>query len=420
MAVNPFTGNRHAFLKSTASPGGTVKRFPEMYIILQEHYYCNTKVCRRAEWGKKRLQQKITNIEFGGTSMNVLLTSGARRIDFIGFFQQALKEAGSLGNIIVADPEYNAPSLQVADRPYVIPHQNSEEYIEAIFHICEENEIDFIISLNDWEVPKLAANKDRFKEMGVTVFAPDEDVVRKVRDKGDYERLLGEFGVKAPRTYFSVEETKEGLRNGEVDFPLIVKPRNGSGSEAMEIVANEGQLASAYELAVEKLRETPMDDATHMDPEENIIVQEIIDGEKYSLDIVNDLNGNFVTAFARKQLAMRGGDVDRTITTHKKELLDLGEKIGKNLKHIGYINTDVFFDGKDYYVIDINPRYGGGYAFTHQAGANIPAAFIAMAAGEEVKEEWLEEEPDLELARYDIVTKIEEDKLNFVDKVKNK
>lgn len=346
--------------------------------------------------------------------MNILLTSGARRIDFINFFKEALREADTLGNIIVADPDHNAPSLQVADRPYVIPHQTDDNYIDAILEICRENEIDAIIPLNDWEVPKLSSNKDEFDRLGVKLFVPPIDVVQKVRDKAKYRELLGEMNIKAPYAYLTVDEAKDALAREEVSFPLIVKPRNGSASFGIEIVNSEEEMESAYKLAIEKLRETPIARDSQYSVEENIMVEEVIEGEKYSLDIVNDLEGNFLTAFARKQLAMRGGDVDRTITSHKDELLNLGRRIGINLKHNGYINTDVFFDGEDYYVIDINPRFGGGYAFTHHAGANIPAAFIALAGGKEIRKGWLDAEEDVELARYDIVQRIDKSHLNYV------
>ncbi|SDK22961.1 ATP-grasp domain-containing protein [Sediminibacillus albus] len=343
--------------------------------------------------------------------MNILLTSGARRIDFIGFFQQALKDAGTLGNVIVADPDYNAPSLQVADRSYVIPHQTDDKYTEKILNICEENEIEMLIPLNDWEVPKLAENKPEFDRLGVKLFVPDYEVVKKVRDKGNYENLLGKLGLKAPKTYFTSEEVEEAVKKKESNFPFIVKPRNGSASIGIEIVNDMEELKSAYKLAVHKIEESPLRFDTEITAEDNVIIQEVIDGEKYSLDIVNDLEGNFLTSLARKQLAMRGGDVDRTIISHEPAIIDLGRTIGEKLKHKGYLNTDVFYDGKDYYVIDINPRFGGGYAFSHAAGADIPAAFIALSEGKTMKEEWLSSTPDIELARYDLVARIDEEKL---------
>ncbi|WP_100400276.1 ATP-grasp domain-containing protein [Bacillus sp. FJAT-44742] len=343
--------------------------------------------------------------------MNILLTSGARRIDFVEFFQQALKESGTLGNVIVADPDDNAPSLQVADLAYVIPTQTDDNYMDAIYNICEEHDIDVLIPLNDLEVPKISENKKKLEEKGITVICSDPDVVLQIRDKAYYRELLGKFGVKAPLTYMKVEEAKEAVENGEVEFPLIVKPRNGSASIGIEIVNTIEDLDSAYKLAIQKVKESPLDDATAEKAEDNIIIQDVVDGEKYSLDIVNDLDGNYLTAFARKQLAMRAGDVDRTLVTDEDEVLNLGRAIGNNLKHVGYLNTDVFYDGKDYYVIDMNPRFGGGYSFSHAAGANIPAAFVALGTGKKLKSEWLNSTPNMELARHDAVVEIRKEQI---------
>lgn len=342
--------------------------------------------------------------------MNILLTSSARRVDFVGFFQEALKNANIIGNVIVADPEDNAPSLQAGDKSYVIPHQTDDNYIDAILKICEQDEVAAIVPLNDWEVPKLAAHKDTFNKLGVSLFIPDTDVIEKVRDKAKYRQVLGEFGVKAPLSFIHMEEAEQAIKNNEVSFPLIVKPRNGSASVGVEIADNLEELKYAYELAVKEIKESPMHDDTDKEASENIVIEQVIEGDKYSVDMFNDLNGNFLTSLNRRQLEMRGGDVDRCVTNNQKELKELARRMGENLGHAGYMNADVYYDGKDYYVIDINPRFGGGYAFSHKAGANIPAAIIALTAGAEMKEDWLTQEPDLELARHDTVIAIDKAK----------
>lgn len=339
--------------------------------------------------------------------MNILLTSGARRIDFVVFFQDALQNAGIEGNVIVADPEHNAPSLQAGDENYVIPHQNGTHYMEAIFEICKKHEVKCLVPLNDWEVPKLAKHKIELEKLGVTVFAPDTDVVHKVRDKGKYHELLGSFGVKAPRSYFNVKDAEQAIEKEEVFFPLIIKPRNGSASLGIELAESFEELAFAYQHAVQTIKETPLNEATYKNPEDNVIIQDVIEGEKFSLDIFNDQNGHFLASFIRKQLEMRGGDVDRCITVDQSELVEISRKIGKHLGHAGYMNTDVYYDGTNYYVIDINPRFGGGYAFSHIAGADVPRAIIALTAGQEVKEDWLKNNQNIELARHDSVVRID-------------
>ncbi|WP_087973275.1 ATP-grasp domain-containing protein [Oceanobacillus rekensis] len=348
--------------------------------------------------------------------MNILLTSSARRIDFVGFFQSALKNAGINGKVIVADPENNAPSLQAGDESYAIPHQTDPRYIEAIFEICEKHEVNCLVPLNDWEVPKLSAHKEELKKLSVSVFTPDPNIVDKVRDKGKYRELLKTFEVMAPLSYINIEDAEKAIENNEVSFPLIVKPRNGSASIGIEYVHSVEDMKFAYQHAVQMIKETPLNDATHKKPEDNIIIQDVIEGEKFSVDMFNDLDGRFLASFIRKQLDMRGGDVDRCITVNSPELQSIAKKTGENLGHAGYMNADVYYDGTNYYVIDINPRFGGGYAFTHQAGADVPAAIIALTAGKEVNENWLKQDPDIELARHDVVVHIEEEKVKYIRK----
>lgn len=338
--------------------------------------------------------------------MNVLITSTARRIDFVKFFQEAYRKLDIDGKVIATDPEYNAPSLQQGDISYVVPAHTDPEYADVILKICKEHDVKGILPLNDWEVGQLTANKHKFEEAGVSVFVPSPEVNEKIRDKGKYEELLGGFEVKAPKTFATVEGTKKAVKAGELDLPVILKPRNGSASVGIQFVYNLEDLETAYRQVVEEIKEQPLNDATEKHPEENVIIQQVVEGDKFSLDIFNDLNGHFVTSFLRKQLAMRGGDVDRCITYDEPALHEIARKIGENLGHIGYINTDVYYDGKDYYVIDINPRVGGGYAFSHHAGADLPSIVLALLSDRDIKKEWTQEEPGLEFARHDVVTQI--------------
>src|SRR5699024_5297390 len=138
----------------------------------------------------------------------------------------------------------------------------------------------------------------------------------------------------------------------EVFFPLIVKPRNGYASIGIELIDNVEDMEFAYQHAIQEIKGSPLDGDTSRKPQDNIIIQEVIEGDKFSVDMFNDLNGRFLTSFARKQLGMRGGDIDRCITVNIPELTDIAQQLGEGFGHAGYMNTDVYFNGKDYYVID--------------------------------------------------------------------
>ena len=79
----------------------------------------------------------------------------------------------------------------------------------------------------------------------------------------------------------------------------------------------------------------------------------------------------------------------------------VGERIGRRLGHRGILDADAFVDGEAICVIDLNPRFGGGYPFSHLAGADLPAAIIAWAEGRTPDPAWLRVAPNVTMARYD-------------------
>ncbi|WP_147804670.1 ATP-grasp domain-containing protein [Alkalicoccus halolimnae] len=338
--------------------------------------------------------------------MNILLTSTARRNDFIQFFREAYKKLNISGQIIVCDPEYNAPSLQMGDISYVTPHYSDPGYVHTLLNICEKHNVQGVFPLNDLEVCSLSQRKPDFENRGIQVFVTDPVTINKIRDKGNYEEIMGALGISVPRTFTSLISAEKALHNGYAQFPLILKPRNGSASVGIEYANSMEELKYAYLHVIEKISLAAISTVTKVKPEKNVLIQEVIGGDKYSVDIFNDLEGRYLSHFIRKQLMMRGGDVDRCITCDHEKLGKMAELIGERLGHVGYLNMDVYDNGENYYVIDINPRIGGGYSFSHKAGADIPAAVLALLLKKTVKKEWLIQEQDVEYARHDEVTMI--------------
>ena len=125
------------------------------------------------------------------------------------------------------------------------------------------------------------------------------------------------------------------------------------------------------------------------DLERAVLIQERIGGQEYGLDVVNDLDGRHVTTFARCKLAMRAGETDRAVTVETFELDRMGAAIGERLGHAGNLDCDVFLADGRLYVLELNPRFGGGYPFSHAAGADLPAALIAWASGKAPDPRWL-------------------------------
>jgi len=117
------------------------------------------------------------------------------------------------------------------------------------------------------------------------------------------------------------------------------------------------------------------------------------------MDVVNDLNGNYVCTFIKRKIRMRAGQTDQAVTVRDDRLEMIGQIIGERLGHIGLLDCDAFITKHGCYVIDTNPRIGGGYPFSHIAGANLPAALIAWANGQPPDPAWFGIEPNVAASR---------------------
>ena len=100
---------------------------------------------------------------------NILFCSVGRR----GRLLRNVKETiGKTGLLVGTDLQSTAPALQFCDRQYVVPRITDPTYVDTILSISRDNNIKAVTTLIDPEIEILAANSDRFKEIGVNPLCP--------------------------------------------------------------------------------------------------------------------------------------------------------------------------------------------------------------------------------------------------------
>ena len=99
------------------------------------------------------------------------------------------------------------------------------------------------------------------------------------------------------------------------------------------------------------------------------------------MDVLNDFQGNHFGTYVREKLAMRSGETDKAISVIDERFHVLGRKLGEALKHMGNMDCDVFEKDGELYVLELNPRFGGGYPFSHEAGMNTAAVYLEWLKG---------------------------------------
>lgn len=333
--------------------------------------------------------------------LNILFTCAGRRTYLLKYFKEQLADEGL---IVGTDMQLTAPALSAADIKEQVPAVYAEDYIDQTLDICRRHDIKALICLNDLELPILADNRQRFADAGVTLIVSGPEVIDICFDKYHTAQYVESLGLNTPKTFVNYEKAIEALKSGELKFPLVLKPRWGSGSIGIEFVNDLDELAETYTMLLKKVKKSIL--ATASQGDEYILIQQKINGQEYGMDVMNDLSGRNRGVSVKMKLAMRAGETDKARTVDNTEIRAIGRTLGENLKHIGNLDVDVFEENGKYYVLELNPRFGGGFPFSYEAGVNFPKAIIEWLKGNDIDETLLVPQYDRTFAKCDYLIEV--------------
>ncbi|MBC7000091.1 ATP-grasp domain-containing protein [Cytophaga sp. FL35] len=320
--------------------------------------------------------------------MNVLFTCAGRRNYLIRYFKEVI---GENGLTVAADNQATASAFADADLSFLVPPVNDKNYIPAILKIIQNYKIDLLIPLNDLELPIVADHKLQLEQFGTKVVLSNYETIKTFTDKWLTYEFFKSISVCTPQSFLDLKSVKKALHDKDISFPLMIKPRMGSGSVGIMTANDQEELELIYRLQMKK--------NAKKECLSSLLIQEKINGTEYGMDILNDFNGNYIGAFVRKKLSMRGGETDKAISIIDKRFEKIAKKISKASKHIGSVDCDFFVRNNEIYLLEINPRFGGGYPFSHEAGINVPAIYVAWLNGELNISSYLNYQPQLTFAK---------------------
>ncbi|MDR1384610.1 MAG: ATP-grasp domain-containing protein [Planctomycetaceae bacterium] len=335
--------------------------------------------------------------------MNILFSCAGRRNYLIRFFREALNGTGM---IIATDMNLHASAMIEADAAEVVPEVYAPDYIDKLIEICCRHKVQTIIPLNDLELPILANSKSRFQEINIMPLVSDCGIIDICFDKWKTSQFIQKIGLKVPRTYIILNEAIKAIELKQLYFPLVVKPRWGSGSVGIEFVYDIDELQQTYQLVNNKVKHSILNQISQNDITHAVLIQEKINGTEFGIDIINDLKGNYITTITKKKLAMRAGETDKAITVENALLSQIGQILGESLKHIANLDCDVFESEGSYYVLEMNPRFGGGYPFSQMAGTNLPAAILDWLNGKIADPKYFQFQTNVIFAKCDTLVQL--------------
>lgn len=288
--------------------------------------------------------------------LNILILSCGTRNKIVQYFK---KELDDRGLVIATDCSGLAPALYEADKHFIVPRMNDEGYLDTILSICRENKIKAVLSLIDPELCLLAENKQAFLDIGTIPIVSESDVVEMCFDKYKMFEFLVQNGLPTVKSYIDKEQFYSDVEAGIIDYPVFVKPVRGSAS------INISKVTSKEEI---KLLFSRFD---------NLMIQEFMNGTEYGADVYIDMiSSEPVAIFIKEKIKMRAGETDKSVSVKDEKLLDLIKNFVKKAGFKGIIDIDIFKVNGEYYISEVNPRFGGGYPHAFESGVNVPEMIV--------------------------------------------
>jgi carbamoyl-phosphate synthase large subunit len=315
--------------------------------------------------------------------LNILLTSVGRRNYMVEYFKEALKPYN--GKVYAMNSDLDASALWLADEYVKAPLIYDSTYKVILLDFCKTKNIQLVISLFDIELPVLSKLKSEFQDHGISIVVGDEWLTAMANDKWKTQEFLRQYEFETVSSYLSVDEFISDNEKGYSKYPVYVKPRWGMGSISVFKADDEEELRFFFKKVKKEIEQTYLKYESGSAPVHSVLIQEVLPGIEYGLDVINNLRGWYQTTIVKKKLAMRSGETDGAITVQEPMLMKIGEQLGTICKHPANMDVDVFFDGKKAYILEINPRFGGGYPFSHAAGVMLPEAIVKWYYGEQIE-----------------------------------
>jgi len=295
--------------------------------------------------------------------MRVLLSSVGRRGYLTKYFKQAV---GNAGEVWGADSSSYAPAFRYCDHVVLLPKVGEAGYADKLLALCKKSKIDMVVPLIDPELEILAAEYDRFRSNGVMAMVSPARTIDIAFDKYKTYLHAKQAGIDVPETVTTIEEALKFISVGKFSWPVMVKPRKGSASMFTTCCRNEGELMLAFQTCP------------------GPVIQQFVPGEEYGYDIFCDGDFKPVSVFCKRKIAMRAGETDKAVSVNDKKLMDLGVKIAQAFPVFGPADVDVKTGKNGPMLLEINPRFGGGYPCSHLCGADFPAKLIAICKGQKL------------------------------------
>jgi carbamoyl-phosphate synthase large subunit len=286
----------------------------------------------------------------------------------------ALREAGRAAVVVNNNPETVSTDFDVSDVLVFEPPGADE--VQAAYDATHA--VGVMLAFGGQTAINLAAELAR---RGVKIVGSDRKSLDMAEDREKFEAALQRLGVARPegRAATSFRQARTIAR--ELGFPVLVRPSYVLGGRGMEIVYNEGQLASYVETA------------PPITPGAPLLVDKYLRGLEVEVDAVYDGTDILVPGIFEhvERAGIHSGDsisvyppqtIDAAMQAH---IVAVTRAIAHELETRGLINVQFVIHRGELFIIEANPRASRTVPIISKAtGVNLVAAATRVALGEKL------------------------------------
>lgn len=298
------------------------------------------------------MNHKKTILIFGGGYLQQYLINNAKDKEFF---------------TVVIDPDENAYCKNDADVFRVV---NGQDF-NATLKVAEEFNVDGIITAaTDKPLVMMARIGE---ELRLPFFSVNTALIS--TDKSEMKRVFLSHGIPCAK---GVEIKKADDYNGA--FPIIVKPRDNSGSRGVFFCKNKKELESIFQKV------------TSYTKKETVLVEDFIQGDEYSIETLHYGGKHTVIQFTEKTTTPFPYNVElehkqpaKLSSGKKDEIIELINKIGNAFQFMNcasHTELKITKNG-NIKIIETSPRLGGDFITSHlvplSTGINMESLLLDIA-----------------------------------------
>ncbi|ABD46186.1 carbamoyl-phosphate synthase large subunit [Neorickettsia sennetsu] len=282
----------------------------------------------------------------------------------------AIKELGYEAIMVNCNPETVSTDYDISDKLYFSP-MNVESVLDIVEKESERGELLGVVLQCGGQTPLKLARA--MHENNVRIIGTGFASINTAEDRKSFNSLVAELEMLQPENAIVLAREEIAKNVKKIGFPLIVRPSYVLGGESMQIIYDDAMLEDYLE------RHTQLFSGSSL-----LLDKFLVNALELDVDAISDGEDVYIAGIMEhiEEAGVHSGDSAFVFPPQKlsEEILEriksCTKKVAIALNVVGFLNIQFAIDGRDVYVLEVNPRSSRTIPFVAKA-LGIPVARIA-------------------------------------------